>query len=475
MTHFVPRYPEPMKKRAWPLQMLLRPLKFIRSRNCALSTLSDRAYGMHLGELRLPGQNLLIANQPDLIKRILVDEADHFPKSQMMSNMLQLLLGDSIFVSNGDVWKRQRRMMDPAFVGVRVKVVFGLMMQACDALIARLDAIADGREVAIDIEMTHVTADIIFRTIFSKPLEAHEALTIYEAFNRFQEAAFAHGMTKHIGLPDWVSFFNFRSARKSAAEIRAVLDPIIKRRYDQWHAGDRTEYGDILQSLIEVTDPETGTQFDLRELCEQVAMLFLAGHETSASALSWALYLLSMDKAVQERMHEETVAVLGERSLSFGDIRKLDITRNVFMETLRLFPPVAFLPRVAGKTCPMRDKEVEAGSTVSVSPWLMGRHRRYWQEPDAFDPDRFGRPETVEPQRHCYLPFSKGPRVCLGAAFAQQEAAIILASLVRRYRFEPVPGFEPKPAGRLTVRSTNGIQLRVSLRMNRAATVSSPE
>ena len=464
MSHFVPKYPEPMRKYSLPLQLLIRPWKFIKSRNCSISILSEKAYGMHLGELRVPGRKVLIANQPDLIKRILVDEPDDFPKSRMMANMLQLLLGDSIFVSNGEVWKRQRRMMDPAFEGVRVKVVFDLMMQAADALMARLDKLADGREVAVDVEMTHVTADIIFRTIFSKPLEADEARIIYEAFNRFQEAAFAHGMTRHIGLPNWVSYFSTRKAKASAAEIRAVLDPIIKRRYDAWHAGDRSEHNDILQSLISVVDPETNTQFDLRELCEQVAMLFLAGHETSASTLSWALYLLSMDLGVQERMHTETVEVLGSRPITFSDLRKLDLTRNVFMETLRLFPPVAFLPRVTAKDCTMRDKQIPRDSIISVSPWLMGRHRRYWQEPDAFDPDRFDRPETVEPQRHCYLPFSKGARVCLGAAFAQQEGAIILAGLIRRYRFDPIPGFEPKPAGRLTVRSTNGIHLKVTRR-----------
>ena len=464
MSHFVPPYPKPMPKRAWPLQILLRPWKFIKSRSCSISIVSDRAYNMHLGELKLPNRNVLIANHPDLIRRILIDEAPNFPKSAMMSNMLELLLGDSIFVSNGEKWERQRRMMDPAFEGVRVKVVFDLMMQAADALFTRLDRIADGREVAIDVEMTHVTADIIFRTIFSKPLEADEARIIYDAFNRFQEAAFAHGMTRHIGMPNWVSFFGYRKARKAGAEIRAVLDPIVKRRYDAWHQGDRTDHGDILQSLVSVTDEVTGTQFDLRELCEQVAMLFLAGHETSASALSWALYLLSMDQGVQERVHAETVAVLGDRPATFSDMRKLDLTRNVFTETLRLYPPVAFLPRVVENTCPMRDKTVPAGSIVSVSPWLMQRHRRYWQDPDAFDPDRHDRPETVEPMRQCYMPFSKGPRVCLGAAFAQQEAAMILSGLIRRFKFEPVPGFEPQPVGRLTVRSANGINLRVTRR-----------
>lgn len=464
MSHFVPQYPAPMPKRAWPLQLLLRPWKFLKSRNCALSILSEKAYGMHLGELRVPGRKVLIANQPELIKRILVDEAEHFPKSRMMSNMLELLIGDSIFVSNGAVWKRQRRMMDPAFEDLRVKVVFDLMMQASDALVRRLDGIADGRSVDIDIEMTHVTADIIFRTIFSQPLTGEDARIIYDAFNRFQEAAYAHGMTRHIGLPNWVSHFSFQKARKSAKEIRDVLDAIIKTRYDAWHGGDKTEYDDILHSLITVVDPETKTQFDLRELSEQVAMLFLAGHETSASSLSWALYLLSMDQAVQERVHEETVAVLGDRPITFPDIRKLDLTRNVFMETLRLFPPVAFLPRITDQPCTMRDKTIPKDSIISVSPWLMGRHRRYWDNPDAFDPDRFDRPETAEPQRQCYLPFSKGARVCLGAAFAQQEGAIILASLLRRFRFDPVLGFAPKPAGRITVRSTNAIKLLVTRR-----------
>lgn len=464
MTHFTPPYPKPMPKRWLPLQILLRPVKFLRSRSCSLSILSDRAYGMHLGELKLPNRNVLIANQPELIKRILVDEADNFPKSRMMADMLELLLGDSIFVSNGAVWKRQRRMMDPAFEQARIKIVFDLMLQAADALFARMDRLATGGEVAIDVEMTHVTADIIFRTIFSQPLAAHEARIIYDAFVRFQEAAFAHGMTRHIGMPKWVSFFGYRKARKAAKEIRDVLDPIVKRRYDSFHAGEAQPHRDILQSLVSVKDAATGTHFDLRELCEQVAMLFLAGHETSASSLSWTLYLLAMDQEVQERLHREASTALGNRAPKFSDMKKLEVARNVFAEALRLYPPVAFLPRVVEAECPMRDKTVKAGSIISVSPWLIQRHRRYWQEPDAFDPDRFDDPATTEAQRHCYMPFSKGPRVCLGASFALQEATIILSGLARRFKFDPVPSFEPKPVGRLTVRSANGILLRVGKR-----------
>ena len=464
MSHFVPPYPKPMPKRGRLLQILLRPWKFLKSRSCAISSLSDRAYGMHMGEVRKPNGTLYIVNQPDLIKRVLVDDAAHFPKSEMMSNMLELLLGDSIFVSNGEVWERQRRMMDPAFAGARVKVVFELMMQAADALFARMEKLATGEPVEIDVEMTHVTADIIFRTIFSVPLEGEAARVIYAAFVRFQEAAFAHGMSRNIGLPNWVSMFGYRGARQAAKEIRDVLDPIVRRRYESFHAGEAQTHSDILQSLVSIKDPVTGTYFDLRELCEQVAMLFLAGHETSASALSWSLYLLSMDQGAQQRVHDEAVSVLGSRPPQFSDLRKLDFTRNVFFEALRLYPPVAFLPRVAERACPMRDKQVAKGSIISVSPWLIQRHRLYWKEPDAFDPDRFDNPETTEAQRHCYMPFSKGPRVCLGAAFAQQEGAIIISGLVRRFKFEAIPGFVPKPIGRLTVRSENGIRLRVSRR-----------
>jgi cytochrome P450 len=235
-------------------------------------------------------------------------------------------------------------------------------------------------------------------------------------------------------------------------------------RYEQFHAGKGRTSDDILDALIAATDPTDGSHFDLRELCEQVAMLFLGGHETSASTLAWNFYLMAMDQAVQVRLAKEAVAVIGERRPEYSDIRKLKFTRNVFAETLRLYPPIAFLPRDAACPVQMRGKKIAKGAFVSVSPWLMHRHRRYWKTPDEFDPDRFDRDESKESLRSCYFPFSKGPRVCIGASFAQQEAILIIASLARRFEFDPVPGFEPKPIGRLTVRSENGILLRVGKR-----------
>ncbi|CAN5218078.1 cytochrome P450 [soil metagenome] len=461
---FIPPYPKPMPNHGKWLNLLTRPAKFLRSRRCSLSQLTDASYSMQMGEVRLPMKRLYIANQPELVQRILVDDAPHFPKSGIIADMLELLMGDSIFVSNGEVWKRQRRMMDPAFEQARIKVVFDLMMEAVDALTARLDALPNASACAIDVEMTHVTADIIFRTIFSHPIAAHEAHLIYEAFIRFQETAFTHGMTRTMGFPSLFTYFRQRRAKTAAAEIRGVLDPIIKTRFDSFHKGEPQTHQDILQTLISVKDSVTGTHFDFRELCEQVAMLFLAGHETSASSLSWALYLLSEYPGIQERAHQEAVSVVGEGRPKFSHVKRLGLIRNIFAEALRLYPPVAFLPRTAAVPVCMRDKEIKAGAMISISPWLLHRHRRHWKEPDSFDPDRFDRDDTVTAQRQAYLPFSKGPRVCLGASFALQEAALILVTLVKRYRLDPVPGFAPKPIGRLTVRSENGIRLIVTRR-----------
>ena len=464
MTGFTPPYPKLSLPKSKLLRKLMLPWLAIKSRRCAIAMIPEGGYRMMVSEVKLPGGAALFPIDPEVVRRVLVEESEDFPKSVIVADTLGLLLGDSIFVSNGEVWKRQRRMMNPAFAHTRVKVVFDMMLEAADAMMERLDTVADGRVVDVEEEMTLVTADIIFRTIFSRPLQKDEAEVIFKAFRTYQESAFALGLNRTMRLPEWMSFLTFRRARDTAKIIRAALDPIVASRHASFHAGERQVHNDILQSLVSVKDEETGTYFDLRELCEQVAMLFLAGHETSASALSSSLYLLSHDQDVQNRVHAETVEALGGRALTFSDLRKHDLTRNVFAEALRLFPPVPFLPREARKSCPIRNKVAKAGSIVSISPWLIHRSRSQWLNPDLFDPDRFSRPETRDAERQCYIPFSKGPRVCLGASFALQEATIILASIVRRYRLACEPGFVPKLRGRLTIRSANGIRLRFTRR-----------
>src|SRR5688572_9886094 len=443
MNDFLPPKPESHPRK---LSLLRR---FSKVRNSALAVVYDRSYSMHLGDVWTPLRTVYFVNQPELVERILVKEWEHFPKSNLMNTMLELLLGESIFITNGALWRRQRKMIDPAFAAARVHDVFPLMRDAALAMGERLSQHADGETVPVDVEMMHVAADIIFRTIYSRPFRRDEATTIFRAFSRFQELAYARGVWSMAGVPDWLSIGRLRAGRH-ARIIRNLLTSALDERLDAPDAEEPRK--DILSSLLKARDPDTGEPFTRRELVDQIATLFLAGHETSASALAWAVFLLANRPDIQERLHREAVSVFGDGLPEFRHVKHLRLARDVFRETLRLYPPVAFTLRDATRTEAMRDKIVKAGAILMMSPWLLHRHRKLWKRPDEFDPDRYLDSDTKTSLRKAYIPFSAGPRVCLGASFAMQEAVLILACLAREFRFEPAPGHTPKPVSRLTLR-----------------------
>ncbi len=476
MTMFCPAYPKPNAKRpsAWWM--------FLGKRNSWLDGLYARSYSMKMGEVHLPGVDVYMLNEPSLVREVMVDRWSDFPKHDMLGDALRPLLGDSIFTTNGPTWQRQRELMEPSFEAARLKLAFARMRAAADAMVERLRLVADGAEHDLEVEMTHVTADIILRTILSEPIGSDQARRIFAAFARFQALAPRLMMPSFFGLRWLRPWWQERHSRAAAQEIRALLAELIRPRFD---AQQRGEPGpdDILASLLDARDTTGAPGFSFEELVDQVAMLFLAGHETSASALSWALHLLANAPDIQDRLHAEALAHDAAHLDDPGRLKDLTLSRDVFRETLRLFPPVGFFARQCVHAGRMRDKAMPAGSSVLVSPWLIHRHRELWARPDAFDPDRFSQPElpsqtppeatsgapvqaTHEPTareslRRAYLPFGMGPRVCVGAAFALQEATLILSTLAHHWRFEPVPGHVPWPVGRLTIRSANGIRLRM--------------
>lgn len=463
MSRFCPAYPRPSRNK------LSRLLMFFRARRSWIDSLSARSYGMQMGEVHLPGVDLYMVNQPSLVRQVLVDEPELFPKSELLAESLRPLLGDSIFTTNGAQWRRQRDMMEPAFALARMNVVFPHMLDATHALIERLAAVPAGTAQDVEVEMTHVTADIIFRTIFSVPMTGADARRIFDAFARYQALVPRLMLPALYGMRWLVWPWQRRQSTRAANEIRDLLGQLVAPRYAAYRAGEPAQRQDILQAFMEARDPASGEPFDSGELVNQVAMLFLAGHETSASALTWALHLLAHSPDIQERMHAEVTQLLGDRDPQPGDLKKLELTWNVFRETLRLFPPVGFFARESVRDCPMRDKTVVKGASVVISPWLIQRHRALWPDPDVFDPDRHANDASREQLRTAYLPFGMGQRVCMGANFALQEAALILASLVRRFRVRPVPGHEPQPVGRLTIRSANGVRLYVEPRTPESA------
>jgi cytochrome P450 len=434
--------------------------------------LNEWDFRIPVGALRFMGLNLLLVNEPAAVRQVLVSEVEAFPKHPYMLWILEPLIGRGIFAVNGEEWAQQRRLLDQAFQMAKLQRVLPQMAAACRASLARLEAqvagdLVTGRSVDADAEMTLVTADVIVRTILSRPLEGAEAEAIFAAFTRYQKRAGRALMLRLLRLPR--RRLQGYLAR-DAAPIRAWLAAAIDARLN---APAAHTPGDLLAALIEARDPETGACFSREQLLDQVCVLFLAGHETSASALGMAVYLLGCFPEVQQRLRAEVLQVLGsragapDRQLGFEDLRQLSYGAAIFNETLRLYPPLSFFSResqanteLAGSRCPMR-------ALVTISPWVIQRHEQHWSEPNAFRPERFLSDANADDRRwarDAFLPYGLGPRKCPGAAFAQQEALLVLAELVRRFEVLPDPGHEPELVARLTLRSRNGIRVRLRAR-----------
>ncbi|MBB3981186.1 cytochrome P450 [Sphingobium fontiphilum] len=446
---FTPPFPEPPKNKRTRLR------RFAVAWHSWIHVLFEKSYTMMMGELRMPGITMYIANELPLVDRILRDNIT-FPKHRELSNSLWPLIGNSVFSANGEDWANQRAMVNPAFATTALHKSMPSMVAAANDLADRLDGLDHRRPIDIDPLMTHVAADIIFRTLFSEPLSPQGSAIIHRAFGKFQRLSHSASMLGLYGLPS--RWFEKRSLRP-AADIHSVFFGIVKKRYDDYHATGAAPHDDILQRLIEVKSETTGEHFTLEQVMNQVSTVFLAGHETSASTMTWGLYILAECQHIQDKLREEVASVSDGKPLEPHMLRDFHHLRNVFRETLRLYPPVAFLPREVSCPVDMRDKHLETGSMLVVAPWLTQRNKNNWACPHSFDPDRFDDPANAEMVKQAWFPFGRGPRVCVGAGFAQQEVMIVMATILRRFRLSVKPGYKPEPISRLTIRPRHGMKL----------------
>ncbi len=423
-----------------------------------LSAQPARLYRAWMAEFRTPFFRSFLLNQPDLVKTVLKDRPDDFPKSNRISEGLRPLLGNSVFLTNGEVWKRQRQIIDPAFEGGRLKDTFPAMRASAEATVVRL-AERVGAPVEIEEETSHAAADVIFRTLFSIPIEHAVAAQVFTRFRAYQRAQPILNLAAFVPLPKWMPRFYPRGTKENAREIRGLIGQLTAERMAAIEAG--TALDDLATKIMTTRDPQTGARFDTEEMVDQVAIFFLAGHETSASALAWTLYLMALYPEWQDRVAEEADAL---RDPGFSVMSKLRVSRDVFREALRLYPPVPMMVREA--TCPerFRDRDVPVGAQMVLSPWHLHRHSRIWDNPDGFDPDRWGTQNGKACARDAYIPFSAGPRVCTGAGFAMVEGPLLLSVLLRAFRVTPVEGRAPVPVAHLTVRSKDGIWLKLERR-----------
>lgn len=420
-----------------------------------LSAQPARLYRAWMAEFRTPFFRSYMMNQPNLVKTVLKDRPDDFPKSDRIGEGLRPLLGNSVFLTNGETWKRQRRIIDPAFEGGRLRETFPAMWDASEAAAGRLhEGVSE-----IEVQTSHAAADVIFRTLFSIPIENELAAAVFAEFRTYQRSQPILNLAAFVPMPKWMPRLFRRDTRASAARIRNLIGQLVAARAKEIAAG--TAPNDLATKIMTTADPVTGEKFAPEEMVDQVAIFFLAGHETSASALAWALYLMALYPEWQDKVAAEAQAL---QSCDFSLISKLSVTRDVFRETLRLYPPVPMMVRE--NTCPerFRDRDVPAGSQLVLSPWHLHRHERLWERPDDFDPARWHTENGKTCQREAYIPFSAGARVCTGAGFAMVEGVLILARLLRDFEVETVKGRDPVPVAHLTVRAQDGIWLRLRKR-----------
>jgi cytochrome P450 len=421
-----------------------------------LSAQPARLYHAWMAEFRTPFFRSYLCSDPKLVARVLTERPQDFPKSNRIGEGLRPLLGQSVFVTNGAIWERQRRIIDPAFAGGRLHDAVPGIWAAAKAATARL---TPGQH-EVEAPLSHAAADVIFRTLFSIPIEDAMAARVYAAFQAYQRSQPLLNLAAFLPLPPWVPRLHRRSTRIAAREIRELIGALCASRATaiaEGHAPD-----DLATKIMTTADPVTGQTFSTAEMVDQVAIFFLAGHETSASALSWALYLLATYPDMQDKVAAEVATLSDPPGMS--DLSRLRVTRDVFRETLRLYPPVPMMVRENTKPEDLRGRAVRPGAQIVISPWHLHRHDRIWDNPDGFDPDRWTREETKASQRDGYLPFSAGPRVCTGAGFAMVEGVLMLAALLRDWQFHPVEGRMPVPVAHLTVRSKAGIWLGVTPR-----------
>lgn len=387
--------------------------------------------------------------QPAAIREILLERLEDYPKSDVTKAVLGPAIGASLFIAEGAHWRWQRRAAAPAFSHRNVTALGPIMSAAAQRACERIGA-AGPRAVDVADEMVRTTFDIIADVTFSGD-DAMDRAAVYAAIDGFIVEAGSVSVLDILGLPAWVPRMGRAQATAQLEATKTAADAAITRR----HARGAGDVPDLLDLLLAAQDPKSGRTMTTAELRDNLLTFIVAGHETTAQTLAWALYLMGFDEAAQDRARAEAQGVLQGRTATAADLEHLPFVRRIIDETLRLYPAGGLLSRTARIDDTLCGTRIKAGDTVMIPVYALGRHRDLWDDPDAFEPDRFEDRKAID--RFAYLPFGDGPRICIGASFALQEAVIILATLLSRFRFRAVRGRSPQPRMIITLRPEGGV------------------
>lgn len=405
------------------------------------------------------GHRVLQIADPELVKQVLLDEADKFQKSSLQLRVLRPLMGNGILTAEGERWRVQRRSAAPAFRPAALTALVPTMADAGEAAAQRL-ANRAATKMLIDVapEMAHTTLDIIAKTLLSADDLGLRYDRLAKMVDDYLRTVGKVDLLDVLGAPAWMPRPWMAKGQRAAENLKASATAAIERRRQRPELGH-----DLLGLLLAARDPETGLPLTDDELRDNVVTFIGAGHETTALALTWTLYLIANDPAAQDRLVAEADAVCGKGPVRPENAEQLQYHLMVVREAMRLYPPVAATQRRAVQDVKIGDALLRQGDLVVILIYVMHRHRRLWTSPQAFDPERFG-PRAMPHHRFAYLPFGAGPRICIGAKFAELEAVTILANLIRALRFSPNAAHRIIPKMRITTRPEGGMPLFVERR-----------
>jgi cytochrome P450 len=420
-----------------------------------IATWGQRAYEEDVIEGRFFFRNSFILNRPDAIRHVLLSNYENYSRTPAGIRMLRPVLGDGLLIAEGHSWTFQRRTLAPAFTPRATANLVPHMTAVLDETIAKLDAHTsepvDLREI-----MQRMTLEIAGRTMFSFGMDRHGPTL--RNFVMEYGARLGRPYLLDMVLPlSWPSPMDFARARFRKRWTEFVAKLIAERR--EMGKKDGAPPRDLFDLMDEARDPETGKGFSDEQLVDEVATMILAGHETTATALFWALYLLALDPDTQEEIASET---RGEHLDSMADIDRQKFTRAAIEETMRLYPPAFLIARAAREKDNAAGVEIGRGDIIMIAPWLLHRHEKLWDQPNAFIPKRFM--STEAPDRFAYLPFGAGPRVCIGAPFAQAESVLALARLIGAFRVELADTSPVIPLGVVTTQPDHSPMFRITRR-----------
>ena len=389
--------------------------------------------------------------EPTAIREILLDRVGDYPKSDVTKNLLKPAIGESLFIAEGAHWRWQRRAAAPVFTHRNMMNLAPIMTSAAERSAQRITD-AGPRGINMLDEMVTTTFDIIADVTFSGG-DTFDRDGVHNAIDDYIAEAGKISLFDILGAPNWVPRPGRIRSGKALKEMKSMADKAIDERAARGHEG----VPDLLDLLLAGVDPETKRKMNTAELRDNLLTFIVAGHETTALTLSWSMYLMAFDQDAQARAREEAQSVLQGRAATGDDVANLPFIRQIIDEALRLYPPAGIISRTAMKKDTLCDREILPGDTVMVPIYALHRNELLWDEPNSFKPERFADRKSVA--RYAYLPFGDGPRICIGASFALQEAVIILATLLSKFKFAPIEGRDPEPVMILTVRPEGGVWL----------------